>query len=363
MKLQINPPALLASVKKINQVIDRKPLISILSNALFSFDNDSNLSLRGSNTEIDLIVKNVDYINVEQPQNFCVDSVKLANILTTLNDSSITIKTTKNMLSIKHSKGTIKLPIYDATEFPQLNSISAEAKKYVINDANDFRQKLVRVTSYTGNDILRPIMTNVLVEIANNNITLVASDTHKLIASNIPCETTGSDMLLIPTRASKLIADTSFEQIAIWAEEKRVTFVCGNDVISHKVMEGKYPNWRLVIPKNNNIRVTVNCDELKDSLKRLGVLSNVDFVKLSCSNETKKMGVELQDIDYAISGDEEIDLIDYSGDNICIGFNVNNLLQVLGGFDGDVTIEMADSNKAAVIESNNTTTLLMPVTI
>ena len=173
-----------------------------------------------------------------------------------------------------------------------------------------------------------------------------------------------------PATILKNILPKIEENIKIEFDEKNAFFSLEGFKLVCRLIEGKYPNYSSVITRNNPNIITVNRLDFLNSLKRVSVFanSNSNLVKLSISNN--KIELSAQDIDFAISGREEI-ICEFEGDPIDIGFKSTFLIEIVSVLDSaNINIELTDSSRSGIFvpydgedTQEDTLMLLMPMMI
>lgn len=225
----------------------------------------------------------------------------------------------------------------------------------------------------TAEDELRPVMNGILVEISPNNITFVASDSHKLVRYQRldgTAEFEGS--FILPKKPAALLKNVLIKETgdAKMAFDDKNAFI---ELPSYKMVcrlvEGNYPSYNAVIPQDNPNKVIIDRVELFNTLGRVSLFSNQasNLVKLTIANN--EMTVSAQDIDFSISAFEKI-ACQYEGEQIEIGFKSGFMAEILDNLSTtEVICELADPARAGIFlpfdksENEDELMLLMPMMI
>jgi len=216
------------------------------------------------------------------------------------------------------------------------------------------KEGFAKTIGFTGTDDLRPVMTGVYL----HENKFVSTDAHVL--SKFTTSTHLDGEYIIPKKAVNLIRSIIQDDVTIVYDDKNMKLISGSVTLIARLIDGKFPNYEAVIPKENPNLFTFNRKDLLSTLKRLSVFANkqTNQVKFTFGEH---IVVESQDVDYNNRG-RELFKGQYSGDNLVIGFNARYLASILSNFTEDtLTLQMSEPNRPAVIESNGLLNLVMPV--
>lgn len=264
-----------------------------------------------------------------------------------IEEDSVYIKTSKAKSKISVSGDTNEFPTPPQGEFEKLGILTSE-------EVDQIKDLLV----FTNNDELRPVMSGVFV----GKDAIVATDAHALKYYPRDSDWGG---FIIPKTAIKLLETTEYEVERLMEKESEwIRATSSEEVLTFRVVDGKYPEWRAVVPENNPLTVTFDSKELREHLTDALPNSN---------NETKYVYLQFRK-DWCKISSEDIDLgREYSGimpittqwtegkeeEIALIGLNIPNLLKILPKV-GYATLNWSASNRAVLI---NKYTLLMSVVI
>ena len=157
-------------------------------------------------------------------------------------------------------------------------------------------------------------------------------------------------------------------EINIEYNETNAQFSFGNSILTCRLIDGKYPNYEAVIPKENPNQMNVNRMQFLDSVRRVSIFSNKTTYQISLKIAGAQLMISAEDFDYSNSAEERLDC-DYNGDDIKIGFNSRFLIEMLNGLNCDeVKLSMSLPNRAGLLtpldsidEGEDITMLVMPV--
>lgn len=319
------------------------------------------------------------FVEAEQPAfetiDVCVPADGLQKILSTLTDYNVTLDFKESFFEVVYGSGKAKFPFVPSDEFPKnfdtgkenmLNKcvMPSQTLKYIINSTKNF----------VGSDELRPTMMAVCLTFLEDGVEYCATDAHKMICEKIKTDGAvgAGTQLLIPKTTNRALIGLVGESetpLEIRTYEKFASFKVGENEVCFTLQEGKYPNYRSVIPSTTAEHFNVLKDELIATTKRMENLASATTksVVLECSQS--EINIHAEDADFGTGGDEKIEVKSYQGDNnnVQIGFNAYFLNTCLAEITShNVVINVNASNKAATFTDENRpekTVLIMPVMV
>jgi DNA polymerase-3 subunit beta len=275
---------------------------------------------------------------------------------------------------ITSENGKFNVVGQNGIDFPALPSIKKEKKFSFIINADIMLSGINKTLFATADDELRPVMGGIFIEASTDKITFVASDAHKLVRyQRADTHADDNSSFILPKKPASLLKNILPREagsVTVEFDDKNAIFILNDYKIVCRLVEGNYPNYNSVIPKNNPRKVTIDRVEFYNTLKRVSVFSNQasNLVKLQLKGN--QVTVSAQDIDFSISAYEKIKC-QYEGEDIEIGFKSVFLLEILANISSqDVMIELADPTRAGLFlpgetenESEDLLMLLMPMMI
>jgi DNA polymerase-3 subunit beta len=275
---------------------------------------------------------------------------------------------------ISSENGKFNVVGQNGIDFPALPSIKKDKKFSFLINADVLLSGISKTLFATADDELRPVMGGIFVEAATDKITFVASDAHKLVRyQRTDAHADDNSSFILPKKPASLLKNILPKEegaVTVEFDDKNAFFILSNYKVVCRLVEGNYPNYNSVIPKNNPRKITIDRVEFFNTLKRVSVFSNQasNLVKLQLKGN--QVMVSAQDIDFSISAYERIKC-QYEGDEIEIGFKSVFLLEILSNIGSqDVMIELADPTRAGLFlpvisdnESEDLLMLLMPMMI
>ena len=214
-------------------------------------------------------------------------------------------------------------------------------------------------------------MSGVFCELSEEQITFVATDAHKLVKhtrSNI--NSNSSSSFILPKKPLSLLKNNidSESDINIDFNDTNVKFSLENITLICRLIDGKYPNYDAVIPKDNPNKLVIDKQELLNSIKRVSIYASKTTHQIRLKVAGSQLQITSEDLDFANKAEERL-TCSYEGEDIEIGFNSRFVIDMLNNIGSDqVCLEMSAPNRAGIIlpldgqdENEDTLMLVMPV--
>ena len=368
MKFIVSSAALLKELQMLGGVINNTNTLPILNNFLFEV-NGNTLTLTASDLETTFSTR----INVESESNstIALPARLLLDTLKTFPEQPLTfLKTEKNTVEISANNGKYAVAYVEGDEFPKAAEV-IDAKTTQIS-GNILYTAINSTLFASGNDDLRPVMSGVFFQFSSEALTFVATDAHKLVKYTRTDITASETSEFItpkkPLQLLKGILQGIEEKISIEYNETNAQFRFGNSTLTCRLIDGKYPNYEAVIPKENPNQMQVSRLNLLNSVRRVSIFSNKTTYQIRLKIAGANLQISAEDFDYSNSAEERLDC-DYQGDDIKIGFNSRFLIEMLNGLEcNEVKLSMSLPNRAGLLtpldnteEGEQITMLVMPV--
>ena len=280
------------------------------------------------------------------------------------------VKTEKNTVEISANNGKYALAYVEGDEFPKAAQLT-DAKATQI-PSGVLHTAISSTLFASGNDDLRPVMSGVFFQFSSASLTFVATDAHKLVRyTRTDLKTEETAEFIMPKKPLQLlkgILQGVDEEITIEYNDTNAYFRFGDSNLTCRLIDGKYPNYEAVIPKENPNQMQVNRMSFLNSVRRVSIFSNKTTYQIRLKIAGAELHVSAEDFDYSNSAEERLDC-DYQGDDIKIGFNSRFLIEMLNGLEcDDVKLSMSLPNRAGLLtpldhteEGEDITMLVMPV--
>lgn len=370
MRFSVSSSDLSIRLQNISKVQNSKNALQILDNILFELKGGK-LRLIASDSEVTVTTR-VEVSDVDGSGKFAVNSRTLIGSVKEIPDQPITFTVDPSTYSVKvnYQNGEYNFTGVDGSDFPLPSSIQGSKHSVSIN-SRLMLNGITRCLFATSDDELRPQMTGVYFDMNNEMMAFAASDGHKLVRNRLlavhPDEPCAFILPKKPALMLKNILPRFDEDVNVCFDSQNAIFTVENYTIICRLIEGRYPNYNAVIPKDNPFRVSVDRVSFISALRRVLVFASSSCAVVKISVKSGSMNVSAQDLDFSTSAEESL-LCDYEGNNMEIGFNGPFLLDVLNCItSADVIMELADPSRAGVImpaemdEEEDLVMLLMPM--
>ena len=373
MKFSVSSSELLGGLMSVSKVIVPKPTNSILENFLFQLKGNT-LTVTASDGETTLRA-DIPIAQVTEEGSTAVPAKLLTDSLKEFPDQplSFSVDAGSSVMDIVWASGASKIPCFDAADFPELPVIGEISESVIIPSA--ILLDGINNTIYaTAEEELRPVMNGIFFDIDPEVTTLVASDAHKLICySFLGAKLSQKSNFILhkkPASILKSILAKHDEDITIRYDNKNAYFSFGSNILVCRLIEGNYPAYRSVIPKNNNNKLVIGRTDLLGVVKRIAVCSNQISNQIRLKLSLGEVLISAQDLGFSMSAHETLPC-QYDGQEMEIGFKAPFLLEILSNLPYQhICMQLADPARAALIvpadESaggQDIRALLMPVMI
>jgi DNA polymerase-3 subunit beta len=289
-------------------------------------------------------------------------------------EQPLTIEADENTweITVSWKSGSLKIPGTSGLGYPALPELGEE-KSEVEMDVDMMIGGINKTIFATADDHLRPIMNGIYVNIAEGEVTFVATDAHKLVKYNAQAEVAAASSFILPKKPSNLLRSILLKEedaVKVSFDKKNVVFNLSGSTLVCRLIEGVYPNYNAVIPTANPNKVIVDRVGLLNAIKRVAVCSNQATNLMEFNIDANTINLATKDLDFSYSAQETV-MCAYEGLAITIGFKSTFLVDILSNIETpSVVIELADSTRAGVFkplydepQNANTLMLLMPMMI
>lgn len=369
MKFVISSSVLSSRLMTIGRVIVQKNTIPILD--CFCFDiQGTTLTITASDNDTTLTAK-AELNECDSDVRFAVNAKTLQDAIKEIPDQPLEcyLNTESYELTVEYQNGQYKLMGQSAEEYPT-PAISDETRLEFDLECQKLVPSITRCMIAAANDTLRPQLNTICFDIHSQEVSLVSSNGNQLALTKLAMpELNAEGSYLLGTRPASLLKGM------LAKAEGNVHFSIGQrTVIVHteeysltsRLVEGRFPNYRSVIPQDNPNIVTVNRLALVSALRRVLVFANAQAVLVKFRLGPNTMNISSQDIDFGKSAEENM-LCDYMGTPMRIAFKGSVLLDLINNIEGDdITLKLSDPSRAGLIvpakqkEGEEVLMLIMP---
>ena len=339
---------ILEPLQSVCGIVEKRHTLPILSNVLIEKEG-GRLTLLA--TDIEIQIKTGTEVTGNEAASLTVAARKLQDILRSLSeDAEVALSFEDKRLYVKAGKSKFNLQTLPAEDFPRMSQGEGTPTRISVSQ-KQFKRQLSLVQYAMAQQDIRYYLNGLLLVVKGNEMRMVATDGHRLAyASENLGEQNQSIEVILPRKTvlelSRQLADND-ELLEIALAPTQALFRFGSIEFISKLIDGKFPDYERVIPQNHGNLLKLSRTGLLQSLLRAKILTNekTPGVRLVISAGSLKIisnNVEREE------ANEEID-IDYAGDAIDIGFNVNYILDVLNNVSGDaIECRLGDTNSSAL---------------
>lgn len=351
MKFSVPKGELLESVQDLLSVVPTRTTLPILSNILLETDSNN---LKIAATDLDISMITTLPVRVTEKGAITVPAKTFIEIIRESPETEIEVSSTDTRVEIKIDKGVYKLSGLPKDEFPKI----PEAKKALqIKIPGKEIAKMIRKTIFAiSADETRPALNGILWQTKGEWMQMVATDGHRLAKISLKNKKFKglNEDVIIPPKALNLLMKLVGEKevdVGVIFSEKNIIFCLNDVVLSSRLIEGPYPNFDQVIPKDNDKKLTANKDLLMNTVKRVAILANTLTHQVKFS--LKKNSLDLSSVNFDMGGEAKESIkCDYGAEHMDIGYNAHYLIDILKQMDGEeITFDLATPVAAGVIHS------------
>jgi DNA polymerase-3 subunit beta len=368
MNFIVSSNTLLKYLQSISGVLTTNNSLPILDNFLFEIE-DGILSISAS--DIETTMKTSLIVEANEFGRIAIPAKILLDILKNLPDQPCTfsVDNTTHGIEITYDNGKAKMVGFNADEYPKTQQLK---EGITLRMSADIISNAINHTLFaTGNDELRPVMGGVYCQFSPAEILFVATDAHKLVRykrTDIITESNGA--FIFPKKPLNLLKSNfrGDEEVELEYNESNVVFKFGDIVMSCRLVDGKYPNYEAVIPKENPNILTIDRQQFLSSIKRVSIFANKTTHQIKLKFAGSELAISAEDLDFSNESNERL-TCHYDGDDMEIGFNGKFMMEMLANLDSpEIKIQMSVPSRAGLLVPANSTNehedilmLVMPV--
>ncbi|MBQ74217.1 MAG: DNA polymerase III subunit beta [Gammaproteobacteria bacterium] len=364
MKFSINREVLLRPLQQVAGVVERRQTLPVLANVLMQV-TENQLSMTGTDLEVELVGR----VELEGASagEITVPARKLVDICREIPEKAeIEFGLNDQRLEIKSGRFRSNLSTLPADDFPAVDSTASEMSSTVESKA--FKKLLDSTGFAMAQQDVRYFLNGMLIEIGSGRIRSVSTDGHRLAMGNLTVKTENDEMrqVIVPRKGiveiQRLLNELEGD-VEISLGAGHVCVSSRDYTLTSKLVDGRFPEYERVIPRNGDKIIFADRVELRQALNRTAILSNEKFrgIRVILSKGSIQLSANNPEQEEA----EETVSVEYDGEGIEIGFNVSYLQDVLGVLESDkVKLTLHDGNSSALLEdpdNEDTLYVVMPM--
>ncbi len=352
MKFTVEREHLLKPLQQVSSPLSGRPALPIIAHLLLQV-TDGALLITGTDLEMEMVAR-IALVLPHEPGATTVPARKFLDIWRGLPEGaeiSVTLET--NRLVVRHERSRFSLSTLPATDFPNLDDWQSEVEFFLPQAT---LKRLIESTQFSmAHQDVRYYLNGMLFETTAEELRTVATDGHRLAVCAMPAGHSLASLSAIVPRKGVMellrLLDGSDTDLRLQMGSNNIRVHVSDFIFTSKLVDGRFPDYRRVLPKNPDKIVKANYTLLKQAFSRAAILSNEKFrtVRLYVSRNQLKITANNPEQEEA----EEILDVSYEGADMEIAFNVNYMLDVLTVLKGDnVHLLLTDSVSSVQIEDS-----------
>lgn len=372
MEFNVSSADLLKGLTDVSKAIPAKTTLPILENFLFALDG-GRLQITASDQELTLRTS-IEVQNAGDDDSIAVPSRQMIELLKTLPDQPVTIKTTaEGSFECIWSNGNSTLPYFPAIDYPSILGAGEGAARASF-PAEVLAEGIGYTVYATADEEMRPVMNGILFDMEPESTNLVATDAQKLIAyTTREAKVDEKSSFILHKKAANVLRaaiDKKDGEVSVAFDSNTVEFRFGDSIMICRLIVGKFPDYRRVIPQNNSNILKIDRLQLLNAVRRVSVCANRASNHIKFELRPGQLEITAQDLGFALAAYEKLSC-EYNGDELSIGFKSPHILDMLGNMESaSIVMKFADARRAALIvpseeedESGKICGILMPIMI
>ncbi len=348
MKFSAQREAILKPLQAVIGVVERRQTMPILSNVLL-VAREGELAITATDLEVELAARMT--LDVENPGEITVPGRKLLDICRALpSDVAVTMSVEGDKATVRAGRSRFRLTTLPAGDFPTVDEIATQ--QTLMLERKDLKRLLDKTHFAMAQQDVRYYLNGMLLETEVGALRAVATDGHRLALCEVPLASgsTSSEQVIVPRKGvlelQRLLDGEGSVEITIGSNHVRVDL--DGIRFTSKLIDGRFPEYSRVLPSHPTNVVTADRELLRHALQRAAILSNEKYrgIRLDLGSNTVTIQANNPEQEEA----EEALEVEYGGDQMEIGFNVNYLLDALGAVDSEqVELGLVDANSSCLI--------------
>ncbi len=352
MKFKTDRANLHKASSKLLSIVPPKTTLPILSNILFELE-DGRLSLKVTDLDVSMTVT-LD-VDMQKAGSIAVPAKILNEIVRELPDFDLEVSSYENRLELKCGSGVYKMSGLPPDDFPKLPDI--HVGRQVKMDGNVLSRIVRKVLFAVSRDETRPSLNGVFWHSTDDALNLVATDGHRLAKisrGDLKIGGYSKDIIVPPKVLDNLVRLMGEEpgEVGVVINESSIVFILENEILTSRLLEGPYPNYDQVIPRDNKKIMSVDREILSAALRRVAVLSNSLTHQVKFGLKADELELTATNFDFGGEAKEKMS-VGYKSEDMEIGYNATYVMDILKHIDGEESIfELNTPTTAAIVKSS-----------
>lgn len=313
-------------------VVPSKTTLPILGNVLFSAKGES---LYLTATDLEVTIQSKVPVNTEKEGGVALPGKIICDIIRQLPDIPLDVTVDKNYRAkIKTEMGEYIISGENETEFPEVPEVKIKNKVEV--ESSVLERMIHRTLFAVASEEIKSAISGIYLQFLKDELRVVSTDGHrlaKIVNKGVKIEDNIGGFITSSKALNQFIRNkTSDGKVQISLSDNYIIFDFDNYVIHSRIIEGMYPDYERVIPKENKNRFIINRELMESSVKRISIFANKINQQIKLHLSKNSLEISAEDVDYGKEGREKIPA-EYGGEEMTIGYNAGYILDILGNID------------------------------
>ena len=370
MKFTLSSTALSNKLFALAKVINSKNSLPVLAD--FVFKTEGNVLFITTSDGENTMSTTLELSECDANDSFAIENHNLLEAVKGFSEQPLTFDVDNNSKNVKiiYQNGQFSLPIDEADNFPKPQTVSDMAPSISLSSAL-LAENITRSVFATAQDELRPVMNGIYFCISSEGLVVVATDGHKLVRNRIfDIKSEQESSFILPKKPALLLKNMLAKDDSIVSmkfDNANAELVFGDTRLVCRLIEGRYPNYKSVIPQNNPNTMTIDRDTLLGALKRVQPFANDTSKLVRFRIDSHVLQLDAEDFDFSKTATERMSC-EYDGTPMSIGFKGNSFIEVLNNIEeSEVALKLSDPSRAGIVvpsvqqENQDLLMLLMPM--
>ena len=370
MKFTLSSTALSNKLFALAKVINSKNSLPVLAD--FVFKTEGNVLFITTSDGENTMSTTLELSECDANDSFAIENHNLLEAVKGFSEQPLTFDVDNNSKNVKiiYQNGQFSLPIDEADNFPKPQTVSDMAPSISLSSAL-LAENITRSVFATAQDELRPVMNGIYFCISSEGLVVVATDGHKLVRNRIfDIKSEQESSFILPKKPALLLKNMLAKDDSIVSmkfDNANAEAVFGDTRLVCRLIEGRYPNYKSVIPQNNPNTMTIDRDTLLGALKRVQPFANDTSKLVRFRIDSHVLQLDAEDFDFSKTATERMSC-EYDGTPMSIGFKGNSFIEVLNNIEeSEVALKLSDPSRAGIVvpsvqqENQDLLMLLMPM--
>ncbi len=370
MKFTLSSTALSNKLFALAKVINSKNSLPVLAD--FVFKTEGNVLFITTSDGENTMSTTLELSECDANDSFAIENHNLLEAVKGFSEQPLTFDVDNNSKNVKiiYQNGQFSLPIDEADNFPKPQTLSDMAPTISLSSAL-LAENITRSVFATAQDELRPVMNGIYFCISSEGLVVVATDGHKLVRNRIfDIKSEQESSFILPKKPALLLKNMLAKDDSIVSmkfDNANAEVVFGDTRLVCRLIEGRYPNYKSVIPQNNPNTMTIDRDTLLGALKRVQPFANDTSKLVRFRIDSHVLQLDAEDFDFSKTATERMSC-EYDGTPMSIGFKGNSFIEVLNNIEeSEVALKLSDPSRAGIVvpsvqqENQDLLMLLMPM--